>query len=323
MAGCGSASKVTRGEGQSIAAARAENANGPKYRIAVGSVIDKTGPSGDKSLAQQVSLVNAKRKPDEQIAAAAITGGIHDMLVTELFNSAQFIVLERDALNDALVEQEFSQSAKVGDASRIPLGQLEGAELLVVCALTGFDAGIEGGSIPIPIPLGKDFSNFGIVSLSFKRGFAAMDIRVIDTATGRIVASTAVEGRNSSYGIGLDGLLTSRTGYIALPGVLDFFSNTPVQQALQKMVTAAIGKITEQRPSKRLPAPAPAPEAVPVAPASPAAPASAPPASTTAAPAATPAVPAAKPAAKSSPRPAAKPAAPAASGSTASEPPRS
>ncbi|MGL1446895.1 CsgG/HfaB family protein, partial [Vibrio parahaemolyticus] len=73
---------------------------------------------------------------------------------------------------------------------------------------------------------------------------AAMDIRVIDTATGRIVASTAVEGRNSSYGIGLDGLLTSRTGYIALPGVLDFFSNTPVQQALQKMVTAAIGKIT-------------------------------------------------------------------------------
>lgn len=323
MAGCGSASKVTRGEGQSIAAARAENANGPKYRIAVGSVIDKTGPSGDKSLAQQVSLVNAKRKPDEQIAAAAITGGIHDMLVTELFNSAQFIVLERDALNDALVEQEFSQSAKVGDASRIPLGQLEGAELLVVCALTGFDAGIEGGSIPIPIPLGKDFSNFGVVSLSFKRGFAAMDIRVIDTATGRIVASTAVEGRNSSYGIGLDGLLTSRTGYIALPGVLDFFSNTPVQQALQKMVTAAIGKITEQRPSKRLPAPAPAPEAVPVAPASPAAPASAPPASTTAAPAATPAVPAAKPAAKSSPRPAAKPAAPAASGSTASEPPRS
>lgn len=256
MAGCSTASKVTRGDGQSIAAARAEDANGPKYRIAVGSVIDKTGPSGDQSLARQIAYVNAKRKPDEQIAASAITGGIHDMLVTELFNSAQFIVLERDALNDALVEQEFSQSAKVGDASRIPLGQLEGAELLVVCALTGFDAGVQGGSIPIPIPLGKDFSNFGVVSLSFKRGFSAMDIRVIDTATGRIVASTAVEGRNSSYGIGLDGLLTSRTGYIPLPGVLDFFSNTPVQQALQKMVTAAIGKITEQRPSKRLPPPA-------------------------------------------------------------------
>lgn len=256
VAGCSTASKVTRGDGQSIAAARAEDANGPKYRIAVGSVIDKTGPTGDKSLAQQIAYVNTKRKPDEQIAASAITGGIHDMLVTELFNSAQFIVLERDALNDALVEQEFSQSAKVGDASRIPLGQLEGAELLVVCALTGFDAGVQGGSIPIPIPLGKDFSNFGIVSLSFKRGFSAMDIRVIDTATGRVVASTAVEGRNSSYGIGLDGLLTSRTGYIPLPGVLDFFSNTPVQQALQKMVTAAIGKITEQRPSKRLPAPA-------------------------------------------------------------------
>jgi len=238
--------------------ARLKRADGQKYRIAVGNIIDKTDPASEKSLSRQVGYINAKRQADDHIEAAGIMSGIHDLLVTELFNSGQFIVLEREALDSVLVEQEFSQSAKVGDESRIPLKQLEGAELLVVGALTGFDAGVSGVAIPIPFPLGKDFSKgIGIASLSFKRGFAAMDLRIIDTATGRIVASTAVEGRNTSYGFGLQGLYTNRIGYVPLPGVLNAFSNTPVEAALQKMVTAAIKAIADQKPSKLL-----APEAV-------------------------------------------------------------
>lgn len=286
LAACATSSTVTRGGGQSIAEAQAERADGPKYRIAVGRIIDKTG-DGEKSLVRQMGYVNARRKPEEQIDPSSITAGLRDMLTTELFNSAQFIVLERDTLDAVMVEQEFAQSARVGDASRIPMAQLEGAELIVVGALTAFDAGVQGGAIPIPIPLGKFSNGIGIVNLSFKRGFAAMDLRVIDAATGRIVASTAVEGRNTNYGIGLEGLFTGHTGYIPLPGLIKAFSNTPVEQALQKMVTAAIGEIAKQHPEK----PAPAVAAEPVAPPPAAAPA----------PAAKPAVP--------SPAPAAKPAA--------------
>lgn len=263
-AGC-TGTTITRGEGQTIAAARAEDANGPKYRIAVANIIDKTDPASDKSLSRQIGYINARRKADQQITSASITSGIRDLLTTELFNSGQFIVLERDTLSDALVEQEFAQSAKVGDSSRIPLGQLEGAELLVVGALTAFDAGVKGGAIPIPVPFGKFSNGFGVLNLSFKRGFAAMDLRVIDTATGRIVASTAVEGSNSSYGLGLQGLFTGDSGYVPLPpGLVDVFSNTPVEKALQKMVAAAIGEITKRRPSK----PVPAAEALPEKPAS-------------------------------------------------------
>lgn len=301
MAGCGTASKVTRGEGQTIAAARAEDANGTKYRIAVGRIIDKTGPTGEKSLTQQVGYINAKRKPEERIEPASVTSGIRDLLTTELFNSAQFIVLERDALNEAMVEQEFSQSARVGEASRIPMAQLEGAELIVVGALTGFDAGVQGGAIPIPIPLGRLSNGIGIVNLGIKRGFAAMDLRVIDAATGRVVASTAVEGRNSSYGLSLEGVYTGHTGYVPLPGLLNAFSNTPVEQALQKMVTAAIGEITKQQPSKRLP-PEPAVASEPASAAPPAASAA------PAVPAKPATVPVPKPAPTPAPAPAAKPA---------------
>lgn len=253
LAAC-SGTEVTRGGGQSIAQARAEDAGGSKYRIAVGSIIDKTDPNSSKSVRQQLLLINAGKPAEQQMTAGGVTQGIRDMLVTELFNSGQFIVLERDALNDAMVEEEFSQSARAGDATRIPPGQLEGAELLVVGALTAFDAGVgsEGGAIPIPIPLGRDFSNgAALFNLSYKRGFVAMDLRVIDVATARVLAAVAVEGKNTKYGFNLEGLVGGNFGYVPLPdGLVGFFHNTPVEAALQKMVTAAIGRIAEQKPSK-------------------------------------------------------------------------
>lgn len=263
LAACTTDSSVTRGGGQTIAQAQGEAANGPKYRIAVGGIIDKTDASADKSVVKQLGLLNAGRPADQQMTPAALTQGVRDMLVTELFNSGQFIVLERDALNEVTLEQEFSASARAGDATRIPQGQLEGAELLVVGAITAFDAGAgsDGFALPIPVPLGTNYRNGAAVfNLSFKRGYVAMDLRIIDVATGRVVNATAVEGKNTKYGLNLQGLAGGSIGYIPLPkGLVGFFQNTPVQEALQKMVTAAIGTIAAQRPSKAVPEAAPVP----------------------------------------------------------------
>ncbi len=242
--------QVVKGEGQTIEQARAERYDGPKYRIAVGNIIDKTEPGKDESVAKQIALLNAKRPPDQQLEPAGVMAGIRDMLVTELFNSGQFIVLEREALNSAIVEQEFSQSARVGDSTRIPRGELEGAELLVVGALTAFDAGLSGAATASGVTLWGIGSAFWGLAV----GFAAMDLRIVDAATGRVVASNAVEGRNTSYGLDLKGVYGGGFGYVPLPGVLNVFSKTPVEAALQKMVTAAIGQIAAQKPSKMLPA---------------------------------------------------------------------
>jgi curli biogenesis system outer membrane secretion channel CsgG len=249
---------VTRSGGQTITQAQAEVSNGPKYRIAVGGILDKTDPLAEKSVTRQLGLINAAKPKEQQMGPDALTQGIRDMLVTDLFNSGQFIVLERDALNEVTLEQEFSASARAGDATRIPQGQLEGAELLVVGAITAFDAGAgsDGFAIPIPVPLGTNYSNgAALFSLSFKRGYVAMDLRIIDVATGRIVNTTAVEGKNTKYGLSLKGLVGGRFGYVPLPkGLVGYFQNTPVEEALQKMVTAAIDTIAAQKPSKTLPA---------------------------------------------------------------------
>jgi curli biogenesis system outer membrane secretion channel CsgG len=253
VVGCTNTATVTKGGGQTIAQARAESAAGPKYRIAVGAIVDKSGVAGNRSLTQQIATINKSSDKNGQMTPTGVLAGIRDMLVTELFGTGQFIVLDREDLNSVMVEQEFSQSARVGDATRIPLGQLEGAELLVVGALTAFDtgAGSEGGALPIPVPLGRDAKyGWGVLNLSFKRGYAAMDLRIIDVATGRIVASTAVEGKNTRFGLNFTGLFDIGGSAIKLPGILSYFSNTPVEDALQKMVAAAIGTIAEQKPGK-------------------------------------------------------------------------
>ena len=247
LAACATTSEVTRGGGGTIAQAQAAPATGGKYRIAVGAIIDKSPPTSEKSLTRQLVRLNALGQGPEKLQPAAVLGGIRDMLVTDLFGSNRFVVLERESLNDVLTEQEFSQSASAGEKTRIPLAQLEGAELIVLGALTSFDAGLEGGAIPIPIPIGGR-GDFGVLSLGFKRGYAAMDLRVIDARTGRVVSTVAVEGKNTNFGLNLTGFLGVGGSYVRLPGVLSYFQNTPVEEALQKMVTAAVDEIAKKAP---------------------------------------------------------------------------
>ncbi|MGH8460174.1 MAG: CsgG/HfaB family protein [Stenotrophobium sp.] len=247
LCACAGSPQVISGSGGAGIGQSQARASTALPRIAVGSIIDKTESAGDKSIVQQLALIHALHPQDAALTADSITHGVRDMLTTALFSSNRFIVLERDAINDAMVEQEFSQTARAGDATRIPLGQMEGAQLLVVGAITAFDAGVGGGAVPIPIPLSRN-GDFGVLNVSAKRGYVAMDLRVIDVATGRVVSSTAVEGKNWHFGVDFTGVFGFRGGAIALPGLLKYFSNTPVEEALQKMVDAAVAQIVQKAP---------------------------------------------------------------------------
>ena len=258
LGGCASTFKVIGGEkGASISAAQAEAYDGPKARITVGSIIDKSGSTGKRSLGQQLGAMNRLSKTDDAPDAASVTSGIRDMLTTALFNSNRFIVLERENIKDVLVEQDFSTTGRVGDASTLPMGDIEGAELLVIGAITGFDAGIGGGALPIPIPIGRN-GDFTTLNLAFKRGFVSMDLRVIDVKTARVVSTIVVEGKATKFGAGVGGLTRTRnSGYINLPVVLSGFSNTPVEKAINKMVDAAVDFLLTKTPETYFHEPSP------------------------------------------------------------------
>lgn len=245
LGACTTGTVVTRGGGAALQAAQSEPGLGGRYRIMVASIIDKTDPSDDQSFDRQLGALNRDRGEKELLTREAILHGIQDMLVTDLFVQDRFIVLERAALDEVIAEQEFSADARAGDATRIPPAQLEGAELIVLGAVTAFDAGISGGALPIPVPLG-DRGDFGVMHLRFKRGYIAMDLRVIDARTGRVLSSVAVNGRNSRFGMDFNVSLAGPHHRVKLPGVLTWFQNTPVEKALQEMVTAAVDHIAER-----------------------------------------------------------------------------
>ena len=251
LAGCATSAEVTKGGGATIGEAQAEKYDGPKARITVGAIVDKTGSADQKgSLRYQLDVLRRRSNSPESFHSENVVGGIRDLVTTALFQSNRFIVLERETISDALVEQEFSASGKVGEASRIPIGQVEGAELLVVGALTGFDAGAAGGGgfpIPIPINRGRDFV---VLDVEIRKSHVAMDLRVIDVRSGRIVSTVAVEGSARKFGAGLSGFARTRHGgMVRIPTLLRGFANTPVEKAISEMVDAAVSHVVEKTPS--------------------------------------------------------------------------
>lgn len=247
LAGCASGAVVTRGDGATLAVAQAEPGQGGRYRICVGTIIDKTDPLQENSLRYQLDRLNEGRAELAQLGPQGVTRGVQDMLVTELFNADRFIVLERAALDAALTEQAFAADGRVGEASAIPQAQLEGAELIVLGAITAFDAGVGGGALPIPVPLSRS-GDFGVMHLRLARGHVAMDLRVVDARTGRIVSTVAVHGRNRRFGMNFDVYLRGDHHRAKLPGVLTYFQNTPVERALQEMVTVAVAHVAGRVP---------------------------------------------------------------------------
>lgn len=238
LAACAGTSAI-RGGGDGIAAVQSLDA-AARPRVMVGVVIDKTGGA----LASALARTNASHSAETQVSPADLTRGLRDMLTTDLFGTGRFIVLEREALDTVIAEQEFSHSAKTGDLTRIPLKQLEGADRLVIGALTAFDTDW-GGALPIPIPLGRD-NGFFVINIGARRSYVTMDLRVVDVKTGRILNSAAVEGSHWRWGLDVGGYLNTRYRMVKLPkDLLGAFSNTPLEQALQEMVVQAVDAIAK------------------------------------------------------------------------------
>lgn len=279
---------VTSGGGPSIQEAQQESALGPKARIAVSRFTNKTGKGW---------------------YTGEIGDGMADMLATSLFNTNRFIVLERQGLKEVMQEQNLGASGRVSQETAAPIGKIEGAELLVMGAVTEFEPGSKGGGGSVGgagIP-GVGGLIFGAISGGFKESHLAIDLRLVDARTSRIVHATSVEGTATDVNLG--GLLGGAGAGVAMAGSLGGWSKTPMEKALRICLNKAVEFVVSQTPAQYYHGGAPAPAALPAAPAVPAAPAAVqppvqaspapmPPASVAPAQAAPPAAPAAKPSAE-------------------------
>jgi curli biogenesis system outer membrane secretion channel CsgG len=253
---------VTSGGGPTVLEAQREGALGPKARIAVAQFKDKTGKGW---------------------WTGAIGDGMADMLSTQLFNTNRFIVLERQTLGHVLAEQNLAASGRVTKETGAPIGQIEGAELLVVGAVTEFQPGTQGmrggiGGAGIP---GAASRIIGGLAGGFRESHLALDMRLVDARTSRVVAATSVEGKAQDFDLG--GVLGGYGSGVALGAGLGGWSKTPMEKALRIALNEAVNFVSSQTPTtyfrhvplgaggavSPLPAPPPPPTVTPAPPPAP------------------------------------------------------
>ena len=205
-----------------MTSAQAESYNGPKARIAVSRFSDKTAKGW---------------------WTGEIGDGMAEMMATALFNTNRFIVLERQQIGDVLAEQDLGAGGRVQQETAAPVGQIEGAELLITGAVTGYEPGASGyfGGIGG----GKKDIAGGVIA-ALKGSYIAIDVRVIDTKTSRILSAATVEGTASD----IEGLIGMTIGKAGLGPGLGGWAKTPMEKALRLCIQESVNFIVSKTPAQ-------------------------------------------------------------------------
>lgn len=159
-----------------------------------------------------------------------IGDGMAEMLTTELIKTGRFIVVERQALQDILGEQEMGLSGIIKKETAAKVGQILGAQIIVRGVVSEFQQNESGGGGGI---------NIGGFSLGLRSSGAhvAVDIRLIDSTTGQVLQSHNAAGKAESSGVGV-GAISKDVNFNAAS-----FRNTPIGQATRQAISNAVSFI--------------------------------------------------------------------------------
>ena len=237
FAGCSTVgspdAKLRYTSGPDIASAKGEAYNGPKARIAV------------------VKFVNKAAKAD-----AMIGEGMADMLASSLFSSNRFILLDRQDLNAVISEQDFAESGRVSEKTAAKMGQLEGADLLVMGAVTEFEpeylgvGGVVMGIVSFGASVAVASANRDapVGAVTYMLSHVAVDVKIVDAATGRILYANTVKGEYKNWGGGMVGGVGGGATRTALG--LGGWTGTGVEQAIRVCLDAAAKDIVKNTPAE-------------------------------------------------------------------------
>jgi curli biogenesis system outer membrane secretion channel CsgG len=153
--------------------------------------------------------------------------GLAEMLTSELSKTGQFIVVERQALGDIVKEQELGQGGLIRGETAARTGQILGAQIVVRGAVTEFEEQASGGGA------GIRFGGFGAEG-KVQNAHVALDIRLIDTSTGQVIASHNAAKSAPAAGGGIG----ARVGSVTFGG--DAFFQTPLGQATRAAMQDAL-----------------------------------------------------------------------------------
>ena len=163
--------------------------------------------------------------------------GISDLLVQKLVQDGKYSVIERNALDKILTEQNFSNSDRADSTTAAKIGKILGVDAIIIGSITQFGrddkhTNVGGG--------GYGLGKFGLggVGKSEAKAVVAVSARMVNTTTGEILAAVTGMGqstRGSTSLLGAGGGWSGGGG-----GGLDMgssnFANTILGEAVHKAV---------------------------------------------------------------------------------------
>jgi curli biogenesis system outer membrane secretion channel CsgG len=163
--------------------------------------------------------------------------GISDLLVQKLVQDGKYSVIERNALDKIIAEQNFSNSDRADATTAAKIGKVLGIDAIIIGSITQFGRDDQhtkvGGG-------GYGLGKFGLggVGTSKAKAVVAVSARIVNTTTGEILAAVTGMGqseRSSTSLLGGGGGWSGGGG-----GGLDMgssnFANTILGEAVRKAV---------------------------------------------------------------------------------------
>ena len=156
----------------------------------------------------------------------AITNGMTDQLITALVKSGHFRVVERANLGDVMTEKRLQKS---GEATGKAAGKkLTGADLIIMGAVTELSDKVSGG-------VGLRHWG-GRLDVRLHEAEVALDMRVVDAATGEVIDSLDVRKKLRKTGVAA-GHKWGIRGDIQISNALDLAIRETLEEAVYQLVT--------------------------------------------------------------------------------------
>ncbi len=156
--------------------------------------------------------------------------GMADALISSLVMSNRFEVLESSS-NVDILQDELDITGESDSFA--------GADVAIIAAVTAFEpnaSGVGGAAGSISLPL------VGGVAAGKKDAYVAIDLRLVDIRTRRIISVSKVEGLASRFGGALFG--GGILGGVAIAG----YQNTPMEKAIAELIDNSVLDIINKLP---------------------------------------------------------------------------
>ena len=179
-----------------------------------------------------VAVMNFEIKAGHE-AKRELAEGLNDMLINSLVETQCFRVVERSRRNEILGEIGLGLDGMIDPASAPKVGNLTGAQLLVMGAVTEFAERESGGLGGILSPL---LTGVGVVS-----AHVGLIVRVVDATTGEILMSKSIDKKIKKVGLVAGGSLFG----VPMGGAL--FKSKAMQDAVEEALIETVALLASQK----------------------------------------------------------------------------